>query len=978
MRSFSRRAAAVVAVAGLIVAGAAVPPVVAGPGPVVIDDHDSHIAPHAYDVSSSSGGTVYATDDGGFGRLFLSPGTLSTSSATIDLGPRPRTQRPTTISGNRVAMPQPGATYGTPVTVVRHCLVGTCPTASTLTIPASWVYVGNADDRAVIYQASTNKIALLPWTSGSAITNEYVMPEEFTEAPSVVADLTGVLISGSTNVIYVNRATGLVSNLGYGNDGAVLTPSHVVWYAMGMGDEPPFETHIYRVPRNTTESAPAPVLVRAFADDAISIESIAATDSGVAWLSPNATGDSDTLWTMPYGGDPVAYVRPITSSGLSNYHSNGQILVNDRAAGVPGLYRVTPGSVSGTLTGIVPVRGANTLGLAVSHGRAAYIDDMTSGLPMFMRSVAHGGVPGAVGPESLFTGSTYGSVGLSGPYVAFTRPAASASQIDVVYGRTDGALTTRTFPISEVGKVAVSGRRALLTGGARSRVIDIPTGAVTDLGTTFAAIFGEFVATIDYRTGLVQRRSLDSGLVQTVRAAVPGCTTTCVDDDGWQMALWGHEVVYAFTHGGTTPGSVSGLWNGTTGSTAVTPMLTFAGEPSYTEIAYWSGLLLVAHHGAVVKLYDMRSGGTETTVDAFAEEPFALDGNVVAWRPLTNLKAVVRDVRDFVPGHTPELRYLGGVAPVGFQPDLGEWNASFLTSQDFTGSLLIHAGSATGEVVKRIPVGTLNGEIVTSWDGTDESGEEALPQGTYFWTLETGTISPVSVKTASGTHPASGSVYLSTEPLPAPVLTSPAISTDVSATASTPLSWTVPADAPAGTRYVVQRSTNGGAYSTIATTGATSMTHAGAAGNTYRFRVAAVDPAGRQGAFSAVRQTIVPFNDNAPGTAYSGTWTSVASRTLFGGQHRYSGTAGSVFSFKSTGTAIYLIGNRGTSYGQFQVSIDGGAYGPLVDAYSATSQVRKVVWSRTGLSNTAHTIKVRVYGTSRRPNVSVDAIGFLR
>jgi len=974
MRSFSRRVAAVASVAGLLVAGVAVPPVGAGPGPVVIDDHDSHIAPHAFDVSSSTGGTVYATDDGGFGRLFLSPGTLSTSSVTIDLGPRPRTFRPATISGSRVAIPQAGATNATPVTEVRSCAIGTCPTTGTLTVPASWVYVGNADDRAVIYQASTNKIGLIAWTGGS-ITNVYDMPEDtFTEAPSVMGDLTGLAISGSGSVVYVNRTTGLVSNLGYGNDGAVLTPAYVVWFAMGLGEEPPYETHIYRVPRNTTEAVPAPGLVRAFSDEAFSIESIAATDSGVAWLSPSTTSESDTLWTMPYGGDPVAYARPIVSSGLSNYHSTAQVLVNDRLAGTPGFYRVTPGSISGTLTGIAPVRGANTLGLAVSHGRAAYIDDMTAGLPMFMRTVTS--TP--LGAESMFTGSTNGSVGLSGPYVAFTRPAASPSQIDVVYGRTGGGLTTRTFPISEVGKVAVSGRRALLTGGARTRVIDIPTGAVTDLGTTFAAIFGEFVATIDYRTGLVQRRSLDTGLVQTVRAAVPGCTTSCVDDDNWQMAMWGHEVVYAFTHGGTTPGSVSGLWNGSTGGTTATPMLTFGGEPRYTEIAYWSGLLLVAHHGATVKLYDMRSGGTETTVDTFAEEPFALDGNVVAWRPLTNLKAVVRDVRDFVPGHTPELRYLGGVTPAGFQADVADWKPTFLTSQDFTGSLLIHSDSATGPVVKRIQVGTLHGEIVTSWDGSGETGEELLPQGTYYWTLETGTSSPVSVKTASGTHPASGSVYLSSEPLPAPALSAPAFSTDVSPTASTPVSWTVPAGAPAGTRYVLQRSTNGGAFSTITTTAATAITHAGSPGNTYRFRVAAVDPAGRQGAFSAVRQTIVPFNDNAFGTAYIGTWTSVSNPALFSGQHRYSGTAGSVFSFKSTGTAIYLIGNRGTSYGQFQVSIDGGAYGPLVDAYSATSQVRKIVWSRTGLSNTAHTIKVRVYGTSRRPNVSVDAVGFLR
>jgi hypothetical protein len=971
MRSATRRLAAATA-AALLIAGVAVP-ANAGAGPAIIDDHDSFVAPRAYELSSSTGGTVYGTDDGGFGHVFLAPAPMTTGSARIDLGPRPRTRLDTTIRGSRVAMPVAGATPDTPVTQARSCVIGTCPTMSTLTTPAGWRYIGNADDRAILWHAATNTVGLIAWTGG-AVTNTYLMPVAYSETPAAYGDAGGIAISGGGEVSFVDRTDGSIHYLDYG-DGAVLTPTYVVWYAVAVG-EPSFDqTRIYRVLRNTSSPNPTPEVQRSLAG-APAVEMLAANDTGVAWTVPNEDSEgTGALWTMPWDGTPALYARPLTTNGLTAFEGGSQFLVNDRRAGIPGLYKITPGAYSGALTGLVPTRGAITYSLAVSNGRAAYVDDTTEDLPLFMRTVTDG-LPG---PESLVTDTTAGSVGLSGPYIAYTRPTAIDNQLQVVYGRTDGTMSSRTFPIYEIGRVVVSGRRALLTGGARARVIDIPTGTVTDLGTVFAAIFGEYVAMINYNTGAVTRRNLDNGATQTVRAAVAGCASSCVDDDNWQLAMWGHEVVYAFGHGGTSPGVAAGLWNGNTGVTSETPMLTSGGEPTYTEIAYWSGLLLVARNNATVHLYDMRNGAADAVVDSFAEEPFALDGNVVAWRPLSHLKAVVRDVRDFVPGHAPELRYLGGAVPGGFGPGTAnpEWKPSFLVSQEMTGTLQIRTGSASGTIVRTIPVGTLNGELAAAWDGTDNA-EADLPQGTYYWTIEKNGIVPESVKRASGTSAVSGSVYLSRTPLGAPSLTTPVLSTDVSATGTFPLSWTVPAGAPAGTRFVVQRSVNGGAWATTTNTAATSMSYGGAPGTTYRFRVAAVDPAGRTGSMSAEKATIVPFNDNAAGTVYTGTWGTGVSSSLFGGSHRYSGVANSTYTFKATGSVIYLVGSRGTTYGQFQVSIDGGAYSSVIDSYATTSQVRKVLYARGRLSNTAHTIRVRVVGTSGRPNVSVDAVGFLR
>ena len=975
MRSFTRRLATATA-AALLCAGAVVPAATAGPGAVVIDDHDSHIAPLAYDISSSTGGTVYATDDGGFGQVFLAPAPMTTASTRIDLGPRPRTMFPPTISGSRVAMPQrsPGTGYDTPATSVRSCTIGICPAMSTLAVTAGWRYIGNADDRAIVFNPTTNTVGLSTWTgTPPAITHTYVMPVTYSEVPTAVGDVNGIAVSGGGEVTFVDRTDGSIHYLDYG-DGAVLTPSYVVWYAVGVGDGWD-ETRIHRVARSTTEASPVAGLVHSL-PGAPGITTLAANDAGAAWLESNDDG-TDSLWSMTYAGAPVKYARPLTTDGLAAFEATGQFLVNDRRAGTPGLYRVAPGAFTGTLTGLVPVRGAITYDVSVSNGRAVYVDDTTENLPMFTRSVANG----VAGPESVFTDLTAGSVALSGPYVVFTRPGPSNAEINVVYGRTDGTLTTRTFPIHEVGTVTVSGRRALLTGGERARVIDIPTGAVTDLGHVYAAIFGEYVGMINYDTGAVTRRNLDNATTQTVRGPVAGCTTFCVDEDNSHIAVWGHEVVYAFQYGGSAPGVAAALWNGNAPALSATtplPMLTSGGEPLWTEIAYWSGLLLLARNDATVRLYDMRNGAAEREVDSFAEEPFSMDGNVVAWRPLSDLKAVVRDVRDFYPGHTPDTRYLGGTVPAAFGPGLATdvWKPTFLLSQEATGSVVIRSGSASGPVVATIPVGTTYGELRASWEGTDDAGAD-LPQGTYHWSIENAGGTAL-IQRASGTAPAGGSVYLSRTPLAAPALTAPALSTDVSATTTFPLSWTVPPGAPSGTRYVVQRSVNGGAWATSTETTATTLSYGGAAGSTYRFRVAAKDPAGRMGGFSAVRTTVVPYNDNATGTTYAGTWSTGLSPSTYGGSHRYSSAAGATYTFKATGTAIHLVGTRSTNYGQFQVSIDGGAYSGLVDSYSSSLQFRKVLYSVGRLSNTVHTIRVRVYGTRGRPYVGIDGVGYLR
>jgi hypothetical protein len=946
-------------------------------GPYVVDAHDSYIPTRADEITSSASGTVYTTDIGGFGTVFLTVAPMTTGSEPIDLGPRQRTRLSPTISGDRVALPQAGTTPETPVSTVKYCVVGAvdgCPTTLLFSAPVGYTYIGNAGDVAIVFDLGTHTLGLASWEG--VLLHSYALPTVYTELPGAVGDGDGVAVSGGGNVTYLDRDSGTVTDLGDG-DGAALSPLAVYWYLAGAEVDPgEFETLIFRASRGEVPSPSGPPIRL---PDAPGISGFAGTDDALAWLTPNDDEDgTNSLWT--YGADtpdPVRYSRPITTSGLAAFENTPQFLVNDRLASVPGLYGVSPGGHTGTLRGLVPIRPAVTYSVSISNGRAVYVDDTTADLPAYLRPVTPDDPPGR---ETSVTGRTAGSAAISGPYVAFTRPSPVAGKIEVVYGRAEGPFTTRTLSANDVGTVAVSGNRVLLTGGASTFVIDMPTNSVQNFGPLLGAIFGDYLATIDYNSGVVERWDLVRGLGEVVRPFVPGCVSSCVDTDTWQIAVWGDEVVYAFTHGGTSPGTEAARWTGRSHTTIPLPMLVSGTDLTTTEVTYWSGLLLAARTDSTVHLYDLREGAADHLVDDYAEGPLAIDGGVIGWRPLTDLRAVVRGIGDFVPGYSAEPRYLGGTQPAGFgagSPGGPTWSATLLVSQDVSGTLSLHAGTPSGPVIRTFPVASEHGEISLTWDGLD-GDDHPVPQDSYWWTVDV--AGPVSdpLARSNGTL-AFERVWVSRTPLGPPTLTTPVLASDVSTTEQFNIYWTAPTGAPKGTRYQIMRSINGAPPALWDTVTSTFTTVASAVrGNTYRYTVRAVDPAGRIGFLSTQKTTVVPYNDVSKGVVRTGPWTNVTSLNLYAFQHHNTSTPGATYSFHAVGTAIWVVGNKGIGYGQFQVSIDGGAYSGLYDAYSPTTKFRQVLYSRGSLSNANHTIKIRVYGTKGRPTFGVDAIAFRR
>lgn len=971
-----RRRVVATSLAALLATGLATLPAGAAPGPVQIDLHDSYVPTRAYDVTSSANGTLFGADVGGdHGRNYLKIGTMTTGTGSVDLGPGQWATVDPQIRANRVAIPQEATTWDGPVVEVKTCLVGTCPVMTRFDVPPGTVYVGNGLDKAILWRAADSSIVLADWDE--TVTHAYPLPG-VTDVPTFAeGDATGLVVSAGGDAYYVSRSAGTVTNLGYAND-VVLTPTYAVWWAMGIGETAPFRTKVWRVARTSPAAAPAETTLPGDPG----IDRLVATNAGFAYLVPN--GDehgTETLWSAAWDSAPAAYARPMTTNALAPFMGGSSFLVNDRLAGIPGFYDVAPGAVSGSLVGLVPVSPAYTMALAASAGRAAYIDDMTADSPLFVRSVL-GGSPG---PETMATDWTQGtSVGLSGPYVVFTREGTTPTTTQVVFGPVGGPYQTRILPVSEVGTVGISGRTVYVTHGARARLVDAVTNAVTDLGKVYVGVFGRYAVTISYETGEIRRRDLVLGTSQVIRPAIAGCPAVCIDEERVQIAVWGNEVVYAF-EAAAGPAVVAEHWNGNTGMTGSLSPLTSGAEPFWYELKYWAGLLLVSHVGGEIKLYDMRTGAPSfgEVLASNSERPLALDGHVAGWRPNSDLRAVVQDVTEKIGGYVASPRYLGSVAPAGFGPGLGTgtWEPTMLVSQDVTYDLEVRAGGFTGPIVHVAEGRSVNGEIrVKPWDGTDMNTGLLAAQGMYTWVLKGDSVAgagsqPLLPENGSAA-PITGAVYLSRTPLAAPAVNAPVRTSDVSAAATFPISWTPAAGTPAGTRYTVERSANGGRYAPIATLSATSLTVSSSPGTTYRFRVRGIDPAGRAGSLSGVGTTMAPHDD--PTGTIAGSWTTVRSASYYRGTARRASAAGATFSFSATGTQIHLVGVRGPSYGQFQVSIDGGAYSAPIDSYAAATSARQVLYTKTGLPLRAHTIKVRVVGTARRPYVAIDGVAFLR
>ena len=92
---------------------------------------------------------------------------------------------------------------------------------------------------------------------------------------------------------------------------------------------------------------------------------------------------------------------------------------------------------------------------------------------------------------------------------------------------------------------------------------------------------------------------------------------------------------------------------------------------------------------------------------------------------------------------------------------------------------------------------------------------------------------------------------------------------------------------------------------------------------------------------------------------YSSGWAVDQNSAYYHGDVHFSNTAGSSVEFAFSGTAIRVYGSRANTHGMFGVYID-DVIQQNVDTYAETSNVDTILYERTGLESTQHTIRLTV------------------
>ncbi|MBB6624091.1 hypothetical protein H7E67_11690 [Clostridium gasigenes] len=111
------------------------------------------------------------------------------------------------------------------------------------------------------------------------------------------------------------------------------------------------------------------------------------------------------------------------------------------------------------------------------------------------------------------------------------------------------------------------------------------------------------------------------------------------------------------------------------------------------------------------------------------------------------------------------------------------------------------------------------------------------------------------------------------------------------------------------------------------------------------------------------------YEETNPAFKFTGTWLKDSKTSYSSGSMLYSLTAGNSVEFTFTGTGFNWIQPIDSYRGIANVTIDGITQ--QVDTYSATSNLQKIVLSKTGLASGNHTVKIEVTTSKNSDSKSI-------
>ncbi|MBW8484295.1 peptidoglycan recognition protein family protein [Actinomadura parmotrematis] len=150
--------------------------------------------------------------------------------------------------------------------------------------------------------------------------------------------------------------------------------------------------------------------------------------------------------------------------------------------------------------------------------------------------------------------------------------------------------------------------------------------------------------------------------------------------------------------------------------------------------------------------------------------------------------------------------------------------------------------------------------------------------------------------------------------------------------------------------------------------------NAGARPGARTWTLAATDVAGNRATSSVTRTAALVAETSATRT---GTWKTSTTSSYLGGRGLYSSAKGASATWRFTGRSAGLIVKRASNVGAVYVYVDGRKVATL-DTRAAKTAYRQLAYTRTWSSSAAHTIKIVVAGTAKRPTVGIDGIAYVR
>lgn len=213
----------------------------------------------------------------------------------------------------------------------------------------------------------------------------------------------------------------------------------------------------------------------------------------------------------------------------------------------------------------------------------------------------------------------------------------------------------------------------------------------------------------------------------------------------------------------------------------------------------------------------------------------------------------------------------------------------------------------------------------------------------------------------------------------APVITTPTVSLRTHAVPTTGVptlvSWSLASSSNGVSRYDLQVSLDGAAWTSLPLATATSAARwvTFSPGHHYTFRARAVDRSGRVGAWrTAGPRHAGVVSDASASVVYRGTWGTAGSTSYLAGKVHYTRAAGATATLRFSGSAVAWVGPAGPGRGKSAVYLDGTRIA-IVDEYATSFVPRRMLFVRNVAAGT-HTLVIKALGTTGRPMVAVDAI----